>query len=154
MGTVAESYMSMGNAQIFSHIWGGRKSYMTLQPLPSGFPYIWGKFCFLFHQCNNCQVSSFLRFFFTVSSFCPRHCKEPNTEKFKTNIPRKGIAWPQSQLPHSCSNNFELVILDQSRVKMDKKNMMSEISRHCYCKWGRKYQTVKETDVAYLSDSF
>ncbi len=29
------------NAQIFNHIWGGRYSYMTLQPLPFGFPYIW-----------------------------------------------------------------------------------------------------------------
>ncbi len=25
---------------------------MTLQPLPSGFPYIWGKFYFLFYQCT------------------------------------------------------------------------------------------------------
>jgi hypothetical protein len=24
---------------------------MTLQPLPSGFPHIGGKFCFLFYQC-------------------------------------------------------------------------------------------------------
>ncbi len=27
-------------------------SYMTLQPLPSEFPYIWGKFLFLFYQCE------------------------------------------------------------------------------------------------------
>ncbi len=37
-----------GKAQIFSHIWGGRWSYMNLQALPSGFPYIWVNFCFLF----------------------------------------------------------------------------------------------------------
>jgi hypothetical protein len=37
-----------GNAQIFSHIWGGLWSYMTVQPLSSGSPYLWGKFCFIF----------------------------------------------------------------------------------------------------------
>ncbi len=40
-----------GCAQIFeeavSHIWP-----MTMQPPPSGFPYIWGKFSFLFYQCT------------------------------------------------------------------------------------------------------
>jgi hypothetical protein len=30
------------------------------------------------------------------------HCKEP-IPKFETNIPRKGIARPQSQFPHSCA---------------------------------------------------
>ncbi len=40
-----------GNAQIFPHIWGGRQSYMALQLLHSEFPYIWGKFDFLFYQC-------------------------------------------------------------------------------------------------------
>ena len=25
---------------------------MTLHPIPSEFPYIWGKFCFLFYQCS------------------------------------------------------------------------------------------------------
>jgi hypothetical protein len=29
------------------------------------------------------------------------HCKEP-VPKMETNIPRKGIARPQSQFPHSC----------------------------------------------------
>ncbi len=37
-----------GNAQIFNHIWGGHSSYMTLQLRHSEFPYIWGKFYFLF----------------------------------------------------------------------------------------------------------
>ncbi len=41
-----------GNAQIVPHIWGGRKSYMTLQLLHSEFPYIWGKYDFLFYQCG------------------------------------------------------------------------------------------------------
>jgi hypothetical protein len=40
------------NAQIFNHIWGGRQPYMTLQPIPFEFPYIWGKFYFLFNQCT------------------------------------------------------------------------------------------------------
>ncbi len=41
-----------GNAQIFSHIWGGLWSYKTLHPTPSEFPYIWEKFCFLSFQCS------------------------------------------------------------------------------------------------------
>ncbi len=40
-----------GNAKNFPHIWGGRYSYITLQLLHSEFPYIWGKFSFLFYQC-------------------------------------------------------------------------------------------------------
>ncbi len=32
----------------FPHIFGSPSSYMTLHPIPSEFPYIWGKFCFLF----------------------------------------------------------------------------------------------------------
>jgi hypothetical protein len=46
-GAVAKSYMYeeglpniWGNAQIVPHIWGGRKSYRTLQLLHSEFPYI------------------------------------------------------------------------------------------------------------------
>ncbi len=35
----------------FTHI-GSPSSYMTLQPIPSGYPYIWGKFLFLFYQCK------------------------------------------------------------------------------------------------------
>jgi hypothetical protein len=31
---------------------------MPLQPLPSGFPFLLGKFCFLFHQCSNLIGSS------------------------------------------------------------------------------------------------
>ncbi len=33
-------------------------SYLTLQPLPSEFPSIWGKFNFLFYQCTHCLISS------------------------------------------------------------------------------------------------
>ncbi len=33
---------------LYIAIWGGRQSYMTLQPLLSEFPYIWGKFYFIF----------------------------------------------------------------------------------------------------------
>ncbi len=51
-----------GNAQIFPHIWGSRWSYMTLQLLHSEFPYIWGKFDFLFYQC-------------TVHNACPGRIK-------------------------------------------------------------------------------
>ncbi len=54
--------------QLQSHIWlmvssylvkyfahfiiGSPSSYMTLQPIPSEFPYIWEKFCFLLYQCE------------------------------------------------------------------------------------------------------
>ncbi len=31
---------------------------MTLQPVPSGFPYIWGKFYFLFYQCTHLHAYS------------------------------------------------------------------------------------------------
>jgi len=30
------------------------------------------------------------------------HTAKKHYQKFKINIPRKGIAWPQSQSPHSC----------------------------------------------------
>ncbi len=56
-GAVAKSYMRKGlliwgNAQIFHLIWRGRLSYMTLLLLHSEFPYIGGKFDFLFYQCK------------------------------------------------------------------------------------------------------
>jgi hypothetical protein len=58
MGAVAKSYMMKGfliyeemrkhlviyKEEAVSH------TYMTFQPLPSGLPYIWGKFSFLFYQ--------------------------------------------------------------------------------------------------------
>ncbi len=37
---------------IYSTVWGGRKSYVTLKPIPSEFPYIWEKFYFIFYQCK------------------------------------------------------------------------------------------------------
>ncbi len=40
------------NICAFPHILGSPSSYMTLQPLPSEFPYLWGKFRFLFNQCT------------------------------------------------------------------------------------------------------
>ncbi len=41
----------------FSHILGSPSSYMALQLLHSEFPYIWGKFDFLFYQCALTQES-------------------------------------------------------------------------------------------------
>ncbi len=41
------------NLRIFPHILGSLSSYMTLQLLHSEFPYIWGKFGFLFYQCRS-----------------------------------------------------------------------------------------------------
>ncbi len=40
-----------GNICAFPHILGSPSSYMTLQLIHSEFPYIWGKFDFLFYQC-------------------------------------------------------------------------------------------------------
>ncbi len=36
----------------FPHLLGSPSSYMTFQLLHSEFPYIWGKFYFLFNQCS------------------------------------------------------------------------------------------------------
>ncbi len=41
-----------GNICSFPHILGSHSSYMTLQLLHSEFPYMWGKFSFLFYQCT------------------------------------------------------------------------------------------------------
>ncbi len=40
-----------GNICAFPHILGSNSSYMTMQLFHSEFPYIWGKFDFLFYQC-------------------------------------------------------------------------------------------------------
>jgi hypothetical protein len=53
-GAVAKLYMTNGllrlNISAFPHIVGCPSSYMTLQPRASEFPYILGKFYFLFYQ--------------------------------------------------------------------------------------------------------
>jgi hypothetical protein len=43
----------------FTHILGSPSSYMTLQLIPSQFPYIWGKFRFLFFPCMIISVPHF-----------------------------------------------------------------------------------------------
>jgi hypothetical protein len=40
------------NICAFPHILGSPSSYMTLHPIPSEFPYIWGTFCFVSYQCT------------------------------------------------------------------------------------------------------
>jgi hypothetical protein len=63
MGSVAKSYMRRGFLIYEENLLFFRKyldiyeedvthTYMTLQLLHSEFPYIWGKFLFLFYQCN------------------------------------------------------------------------------------------------------
>ncbi len=49
----ASSYTVWLNICAFPHILGSPFSYMTLQLLHSEFPYIWGKFHFLFYQCRS-----------------------------------------------------------------------------------------------------
>ncbi len=56
----AKSYMTngllnphiWGNICTFPHVLGSPSSYMTLQLLHFEFPYIWGKFDFLFYHCK------------------------------------------------------------------------------------------------------
>ncbi len=48
----ASSYSIWGNICAFPHILGSPFLYMTLQLLHSEFPYLWGKFDFLFYQCG------------------------------------------------------------------------------------------------------
>jgi hypothetical protein len=70
---VEKSYIRQRNAQIFNHIWGGRWSYMTLQLLQFEFPYIWGKFDFLFYHCEiNMKLDCATRYFFPRSGCV--HC--------------------------------------------------------------------------------
>jgi hypothetical protein len=61
-GAVAKSYMTIGlliYGEIFAHfLIGSPSSYMTLQLLQSEFPYIWGKFHFLFYQCRRRRRTS------------------------------------------------------------------------------------------------
>ncbi len=54
-GIGCKSYMTNGlliYGEAFPHILGSPSSYMTLHPIPSEFPYIWRKFCFLFYRCT------------------------------------------------------------------------------------------------------
>ncbi len=48
------------NICAFPHILGSPSSYMTLHPIPSEFPYLWGKFWFIFHQCRNTYMLGFV----------------------------------------------------------------------------------------------
>ncbi len=48
-----------GEIFLHPHILGSSSSYMTLQLLHSEFPYIWGKFNFLFYQCILSWASCF-----------------------------------------------------------------------------------------------
>ncbi len=52
-----QSHMTNGephiwlNICVFLHILGNPSSYMTLHPIHSEFPYLWGNIFFLFYQC-------------------------------------------------------------------------------------------------------
>jgi hypothetical protein len=47
------------NICAFLHILGNPSSYMTLHPIPSEFPYIWGKFSFLFIRAASYIISCY-----------------------------------------------------------------------------------------------
>jgi hypothetical protein len=51
--------------RICSYVLGSPSSYMTVQPIPSEFPYIWGKFRFLFYQFSFRIVFYVIYIFFT-----------------------------------------------------------------------------------------
>ncbi len=61
------------NICAFPHILGSPTSYMTLQHLPSEFPYIWGKFSFLFYKCtdslDNLAPTIFVSFLLCIIDF-------------------------------------------------------------------------------------
>ncbi len=83
-GAVAKSYITNGlliYRELFAHFLiflGSPSSYMTLQLLHSEFPYIWGKFYFLFYQCTYLLVAA-----------CPGRAACPLAE------------WPQHRRPQS-----------------------------------------------------
>jgi hypothetical protein len=52
-GSVAKIFMTNGNGYIFQHFLIYQEA---LQLIPSDFPYIWGKFRFLFYQCIACFI--------------------------------------------------------------------------------------------------
>ncbi len=49
------------------------------------------------------------------------HTAKTQYRRFETNIPRKGIAWPQSQFPHSCVS--ERFIFSHKRSFLLQENM-------------------------------
>ncbi len=74
-GSGAKSYMTNGlliygeNICAFLHILGSPSSYMTLHPIPSEFPYIWGKLCFLFYQYRVNRRKRILPLWFPIALY-------------------------------------------------------------------------------------
>ncbi len=73
----------MGKYCAFPHILGSSSSYMTLQLLRSEFPYIWGKFNFLFYQCGYTFMPSFIGvlYFSTVHTYCTIILPDSNVQE-------------------------------------------------------------------------
>jgi hypothetical protein len=60
-GSAAKSYIANGSSSYmvkYLSFLGSPSSYMTLQPIPCEFPYIWGKFLFLFYPCTMRKVET------------------------------------------------------------------------------------------------
>jgi hypothetical protein len=132
MGTVAESYMRMGNAQIFSHNMRRPKVVYDFATVPFWIILYMRKILFSFYQCNNCQIFAF----FTVSSFYHKHCKEPDTENLKKIFPEKELRGhsPNCHIHVRISSNWWFWINQGPESRWIRKNMMSKISRHFSCK--------------------
>ncbi len=79
---------------------------------------------FFFHTYNTIRKSHLCipfqelhsispNFYIHVSTYFPSHCKEP-ISKIRNKFPRKGIARPPSQFPHSCVCERFICIFPQS----------------------------------------
>ncbi len=121
----------------FSHIWGGRWAHMTLQPLPSGFPYKWGKFCFLFYQCILLQYIA--RHFKITADYLKaaiwgRETQRKQSSPFwQKQLLRAGFSW------RHFTENFWLKTAHNTCQKGDKFSLSKEIflveSNHMVKKW-------------------
>ncbi len=84
-GAVAKSYMTNGlliYGEIFAHfliyyylILGSPSPYMTLLLLHSEFPYLWGKFDFLFYQCTHSTLHIY--YMWALAAPCARALRAP-----------------------------------------------------------------------------
>ncbi len=121
-GAVAKSYMTIDqrpahiwlNICAFPRILGSPSSYTILEPIQSEFPYIWGKFNFLFYQCES--------LFASVSKSGTRH---PTTVR----------TYPRAGFP-SCYRYHH-------RICMETWVNMHWCSAHRLHPWNRKSESVR-----------
>jgi hypothetical protein len=76
------------NICAFRHILGSSSSYMTLRPIPSYFPYTWGKFSFLFYQCSSGHLQ-YSTVVYVFLSFYVLHREGPKAHSLLRNSDSK-----------------------------------------------------------------